>query len=68
MDPNLVEEVLALARNGATVMFGRSASGRGKIKIRYGPMKLATKRYMPNDATFEEIKARLREVRNLSSD
>ena len=68
MDEDIVEAVISKARSGAEVLFGRGNYGELKIKVRYGPMRLMTKRYHVDFETWQEVRARLKRLHGKKRD
>ena len=60
-----VEIILHHLQRGDEILFGRSHNGRSKIKIKYGPLRLLTKRVQVDEKTMGEIKNAIREGRRV---
>ena len=65
MKQQIVDEIVAFDQAGATVLFGRSAAGRAKVKIKHGPLHLRTKRYQLDEETFTLVKQKLRQLHGM---
>ena len=62
MDKEAVSSIVSKAESGAEILFGRGNLGEHKIKVRYGPMHLMTKRYQVDAETYEYVMAKLRRL------
>jgi hypothetical protein len=60
MDNALVDRIIEMRRRGAAIWFARTANGRIKVKVKFGPFHMMTRRYHPDEATFEALKQRMR--------
>jgi len=60
MDQKTVQTVMSHAEKGRTVLLGFGNGGDVKVKVKYGPMGLITRRFATDHDTFEEIRRRLR--------
>lgn len=56
MDIDLIRKASYYKNNGANFYFRRNHFGSPKIKIKYGPFKLLTKRFETDIETFGKIK------------
>ena len=63
-DTQIISEIISYYEKGADVLFSRSHTGEAKIKIKHGPFKLLTTRYVVNDkiavAIRENMRARIK--------
>ena len=60
MDKALIDRIVEMRRRGAVVRFVRGYGGQARVKVKYGPFHLLTRRYRPDEPTFEELKQRIR--------
>ena len=56
MDYNLVDTMENHIQKGRRISFRQSATGQVKLFVALGPFGILTRRYMANNATFQEIK------------
>jgi hypothetical protein len=56
-----MEIIMHHLKKGDEVLFGRSHNGRAKIKIKFGPMRLLTKRIQVDETTMSQIKNAIRD-------
>ena len=62
MKKNIITELLRHKARGSEILFGRSHAGKSKIKVKYGPFGLFTKRYSLDHETFELAKRCMRQM------
>jgi peptide methionine sulfoxide reductase MsrB len=55
-DQATLAEIADLRRKGARVLLRRNASGKGHVKVVFGPLGLMKRRYCVNEATFSALK------------
>ncbi len=60
MDLIVVESIVAYSGKGCKILFGHNALGGMKVKVKYGPFCLLTKRFQTDLETYNEIKRRLK--------
>jgi len=57
MDINLIRKATYYKNTGAVFYFRRDHMGQPKIKIKYGPFKMLTKRFETDIETFGQVKS-----------
>ncbi len=65
MDLNVVESVVDYSSKGCKILFGHNVLGGMKIKVKYGPFKILTKRFKTDIETYYEVKRRLKAQNSL---
>ena len=60
MEPNLIQNVLKHAQRGDDVLMRRRNADSGRIKVKYGFMKLRTKRFSVDGDTYDQVRSVLK--------
>ena len=59
MNTQQLDQVLSDVKRGGKILFGRDQYGRSKVKIKYGPFNLFTRRYTLDAETSEALRTHL---------